>query len=172
MDEREWAPRLTLSVPIVARDDLHIAAQPPTGATLLSGDIDAAIAALAPSAPCIGLGGMTGEPPYLLVIARDRGCLITPAPLEAETAWNRQGFALTPADDAWVFFVVSGTGAEAVIAEGCAADLAAGSPSAATLFAGHPALLVRNPKGFVLGVSAPEAESVARWLLAAATDAE
>lgn len=170
MDEREWAPRLPLSAPIVARSDLRIAALPPAGATLLSGDLDAALAAFAPDAPRIGLGGMTGAPPYLLVIARDRGCLVTPAPLDAEPGWHPQGFALTQADDAWAFFAITGTGADALIAQGCAADIDSGSPSAATHFAGHPALLVRQSDGFVLSTGTDQAEALVRWFTAAASE--
>jgi len=170
MREMDWPPRLPLSSAIVERPDLHIAPLPPAGATLISGDLDAAVASLAVTAPRIGLGDTVGDPPFLLVIARDRACLISQFPLDVEPGWDPRGFAITPADDAWVFFEIAGTCAGEVVGEGCAAALGCGSPSTATMFAGHFALLTRRADGFLLGVGASDAEAVARWLLAVAED--
>lgn len=168
MHEREWPQPLALSAPIIERADLRIEAAQPAGATLISGDLDAAVASLVGSAPRIGLGDTIGERPFLLMIARDRGCLITTDPLEADAGWNPQGFAATPADDAWIFFTISGARADDVIAEGCAAATRSGSPSVATIFAGHAALLAWWQGGYFLGVEATDAEALARWFLAVA----
>lgn len=167
MRELDWPPPLPLSGPVVDLPDLRILPRP-AGATLISGDLDAGLAAHAPSAPRIGLGGRIEAPPVLLVIARDRGCLITDEPLAIDSGWDARGFAATPADDAWAFFTLSGARAEAIVAEGCTASLDAGSRSAAVMFAGHLALLARLPDGFLLGVETSLAEALARWLQAAA----
>ncbi len=108
MREMEWPPRLPLAGLVVDLHDLRITPCSPGGATLISGDLDAGIEALTGEASRVGLGGVAGDPPFVLVIARDRGCLISQAPLNVESGWDARGFAATPADDAWLFFTISG----------------------------------------------------------------
>jgi heterotetrameric sarcosine oxidase gamma subunit len=145
---------------------------PPAGATLIGGDLAAALAALAPGAPLVGLGGETGEGAHALRIARDRALLVTTAPLAAPEGWragsDRAGWAASAADDAWMAVEIAGAGAADVIAQGTAADLVLGAPSAMTLFAGRPMLLARRGDAFRLQAEAPFREYLWEWLAGAA----
>lgn len=164
MHEMDWPPRQAPEGQVVAMPGLRVEVLAPGGAALVSGDLDAAATELCGGAPQVGLGGRVGAPPFLAVIARDRGLLVTPAPLDVGSGWDRRGFVVTPADDAWLFLAITGPRADEVIAEGCAADPDGGSPSAATLFAGLAALLMRHPDGYLLGVEAPDGDTLLRWL--------
>ncbi len=132
--------------------------------TLVSGDLDAARAALAPGAGEVGLWGMAGEETTLVRIARDRALIVSPTMPDIAPGW-RGSFAVTPCDDAWAVIELSGPGIERVAAEGTATDLAAGSPSAAVLFAGVPCLLYRTgPQTARLHVESPLAAYIWTWL--------
>ena len=72
------------------------------GATLLSGDLVAAIATLAPGAPLLGLHAMVPESAHALRIGRDRALLVTQAPLAAADGW-RDGWCASCVDDGWTF---------------------------------------------------------------------
>ena len=50
------------------------------GQTLISGDLDAAIAGLAPGAPILGLYALAPESAHALRIGRTSALLVTPAP--------------------------------------------------------------------------------------------
>lgn len=134
------------------------------GQTLLSGDLDAARAALAPGAGEVGLWGIAGDGAHLIRIARDRALLVTPAPLAAAPGW-RGGFATTPCDDLYAIVEISGPGMPEVMSEATAADLTVGSPSAAVQFAGLPCLLCRTrPEVVRLYVESPFAAYIWTWL--------
>jgi hypothetical protein len=140
---------------------------PPAGATLISGDLDAALSALAPGAPMLGLAEEAGDGPHALRIARSRALLVTPEPLDAEPGWRAEGFAASAADDAWVVIEIAGQAAAHVVAQGTAVDVAAGSPSAALWFAQRPCLLSRRDAGFRLHAEAPFREYLWEWLAGA-----
>ena len=113
---------------------------------LISGDLGAAIAALAPGAPLLGLYAPAPAGAHALRIARDRALLVTPAPLGAADGW-RDGWCATAVDDGWAAIDVEGPDAPSALAQGTSADLAAGSPSAAVLFAGFRCLLAADGRG-------------------------
>lgn len=171
MSEMDWPPRIAPRGRVIDTPRLRVEVCAPGGAVLVSGDLDAGAQALCGGAERIGLGGQVGDAPCLAVIARDRGLLLLPAPLDIASGWDPRGFAATPADDAWLFLHVTGPAADEAIAEGCAVGLETGSPSAATLFAGHPALLLRRDGGYLLGVEAPQADAHLRWFLSVAASA-
>ncbi len=60
------------------------------GQTLVSGDLEAAIKALASGAPLLGLYELAPKGRHALRIARDRALLVTPAPLAAEDGFARR----------------------------------------------------------------------------------
>jgi sarcosine oxidase gamma subunit len=141
---------------------------PPAGATLVTGDLAAALAELAPGAPLVGLGAETGDGPHALRIARDKALVVTDAPLGAPEGWRAAGYAASAADDAWTVIEIAGAGARDAVAQGTAARPEEGSPSAACLFAGRPCLLARRGGAFRLHVEAPFAEYLFAWLSGAA----
>ncbi|RBP17529.1 hypothetical protein DFR50_10220 [Roseiarcus fermentans] len=163
MRETDWAPARLIEGTLVARPGFSARAPAGLGRTLVSGDLAAALAALAPGAPVLGLYEPAPKTAHALRIARDRALVVTPAPIGAEDGW-RDGWCATTVDDGWATIEVEGDGAPSVLMQGCAADLAAGSPSAAVLFAGFRVLLARTPGGFSLHVERPWLEALSTWL--------
>jgi hypothetical protein len=163
MRETNWAPARRGDGELIERPRLTVRARPGLGQTLISGDLAAALAALAPGAPILGLHALAPEGAHALRIARDRALLITPAPLAAADGW-RESWCATPVDDGWAAIEVIGADAPLALMEGTSADLAAGSPSAAVMFAGFRALLVKREQGFRLHLEAPWREALLAWL--------
>jgi sarcosine oxidase gamma subunit len=133
------------------------------GQTLVSGDLEAAIASLGPGAPLLGLYAPAPTAAHALRIARDRALIVTPTPLGAADGW-RDGWCATTVDDGFAAIDVEGPDAALALSQGTSADLAVGSPSAAVLFAGLRCLLARTEAGFRLHVEAPWLEALLTWL--------
>ncbi|HKN28037.1 MAG TPA: hypothetical protein VJY34_09200 [Roseiarcus sp.] len=163
MREMAWAPARRGTGTLIDRPRLTARALGGLGRTLISGDLGAAIAAIAPGAPLIGLYGPAPTGAHALRIARDRALLVTPAPLAAADGW-RDGWCATGVDDGWAAIDLEGPDAPSALAQGTSADLAADSPSAAVLFAGLRCLLARIDGGFRLHVEAPWLEALLAWL--------
>ncbi len=163
MREMNWRPARRTDGLVIDRPRLRARAVSGCGQTLVSGDLEAAIAALAPGAPTLGLFCRAPEGAHALRIARDRALLVTPAPLGALEGW-REGWCATGLDDGWAAIDVAGADAASALAQGTSADLAAGSPSAAVLYAGFACLLARTGDGFRLHVEAQWLEALLTWL--------
>jgi hypothetical protein len=130
---------------------------------LISGDFEAAVGALAPGAPMLGLYGLAPEGAYALRIGRLSALLVTTSPLIVADGW-RGGWCATVVDDGWAATDVTGADAPLALAEGTSTDLAANSPSAAVIFFGLRALLARTSAGFRLHVETPWLETLLAWL--------
>ncbi len=130
---------------------------------MISGDLEAAVGALAPGAPMLGLYALAPERPHALRTGRSSALLITPSPLAVVDGW-REGWCATAVDDGWAAIEVSGAAEPQALAEGTSADLAAGSPSAAVVFFGLRCLLARTAAGFRLHVETPWLETLLTWL--------
>jgi hypothetical protein len=163
MREMNWPPARRAEGALIERPRLRARAVQGRGNTLVSGDLEAAILALAPGAPMLGLYALARAGTHALRIARDRALLVTPAPIGAADGW-REGFSATTVDDAWAAIDVAGPDAPFALAQGTAADLAGGSPSAAVRFAGLRCLLARTDDGFRLHVETPWLEALLTWL--------
>ena len=163
MREMNWPPARRAEGTLIDRPRLQARALSGRGSALISGDIEAAMGALAPGAPILGLYALAPEGAHALRIARDRALLVTPAPLGAADGW-REGWCATSVDDGWAAVDVFGPDAPLALAQGTSADLAGGSPSAAVLFAGLRCLLARTEAGFRLHVEAPWLEALLTWL--------
>jgi hypothetical protein len=161
--EMTWPPARRSEGTLIDRPRLRAQALSGRGSTLISGDIGAAIRALAPGAPILGLYELAPESAHALRIARDRALLVTPSPLGATDGW-RDGWCATSVDDGWAAVDVAGPDAALALAQGTSADLAAHSPSAAVLFAGLRCLIARTETGFRLHVEAPWLETLLTWL--------
>lgn len=163
MRETDWAPARRTNSALATRPGFAVKARTGLGQTLISGDLEAALEALARGAPLLGLYRLAPDSAHALRIARDKALLVTPAPIAVVEGW-REGWSATAVDDGWVVVDVEGPGAGLVLMQGTSADLAAGSPSAAVLFAGLRCLLARTETGFRLHVEAPWFEALMTWL--------
>lgn len=137
-----WSPAPDWTTAVIGRGSWSARVVRGLCQTLLSGDLEAARAALAPSAAAAGLW-QAAEGDVLVRIARDRALLVTAQPVAVQAGWSPAGWAASASDDAWAVFELSGEGIRAVCAQATAVDLEAGSPSAALLFAGTTCLLYR-----------------------------
>ena len=147
MREHDWARARSPQGTLVEKPRLVARAREGRGCTLISGDLDAALTALAPGAPLLGLYALAPEGPHALRIARDRALLVTPAPLAPQEGWQGDGalgWCATSVDDGWAILDVEGPDAPLALMQGTSADLSARSPSAAVRFMDVVCLLART----------------------------
>jgi hypothetical protein len=163
MREMEWPPARGGAELLLDQPRLTARRLDGLGQTLVSGDLNAAIAALAPGAPILGLYALAPDGAHALRIGRLSALLITPTPLSVADGW-RDGWCATSVDDGWAGVEVSGADAPLALAQATSADLAAGSPSAAVIFFGLRGLLARTPAGFRVHREAPWLETLLAWL--------
>ena len=163
MRETAWALARPAEGLLINRPRLRARTLARRGHTLISGELGAAIASLAPGAPLLGLHATALDDAQALRIARDQALLVTPAPLRATEGW-RDGWCATAVDDGWAAINVEGEDAPSALAQGTSADLDAASPSAAVLFAGFRCLLLRTDTGLRLHVETPWLEALLAWL--------
>jgi hypothetical protein len=163
MREMDWPPARGGAALLIDRPRLHARRLDGLGQTLISGDLDAALAALAPGAPMLGLYALAPAGAHGLRIGRTSALLVTPAPIAAHDGW-RDGWAATGVDDGWAAVEVSGADAGNALMQATSADLASGSASAAALVFGLRGLIARTPAGFRVHVEAPWLETLLGWL--------
>jgi hypothetical protein len=163
MREMEWPPARGNAGLLIDRPRLTARRRGGLGQILISGDLDAAIAGLAPGAPLLGLYALAPESAHALRIGRMSALLITPAPVSVVDGW-RDGWCATSVDDAWAVVDVSGEDASEALMQATSADLASGSRSAAVLVFGLRGLLARTPSGFRVHVEPPWLETLLAWL--------
>jgi hypothetical protein len=97
MREMEWPPARGGAELLIDRQRLTARRLGGLGQTLISGDLDAAIAELAPGAPMLGLYALAPESAHALRIGRMSALLITPGPLigRSEERPSFDGYAST-----------------------------------------------------------------------------
>ncbi len=160
-----WEPAPDFGTAVIRRDGLAMQSVSGLGQILVSGDLGAAAKVLAPDAPMVGLWGIVETSTVFLRMARDRALLVSPQPLAIRPGWRAEGFAASPADDAFIVLEIAGDDLAIVVAEATGADLTSGSPSAAIRFCGVDALLCRSaPDTARLHVERAFAPYVWRWL--------
>lgn len=159
-----WTPAPDWRTARIERDGLSARRIAGLGQTLISGNLRAGVAALAPGAPEAGLWSLLETDRYLVRIARDRGLLVTSESLHVAPGW-REGYVATPCDDAYAVIELAGDRLANVMAEATSADLEAGSRSAAVLFAGVTVFLYRAGASTArLHVESPLASYLWKWL--------
>jgi hypothetical protein len=163
MHEMDWPPARGGAGLLIDRKRLNARRIDALGQTLISGNLEAAIAALAPSAPMLGLYALAPSGAHALCFGRTSALLVTPAPFNATEGW-RDGWCATSVDDAWAAVEVSGEDAAQALMQATSADLASGSPSAAILVFGLRGLLARTPTGFRMHVESSWLETLLTWL--------
>ena len=163
MREMEWPPARGGAELLIDRQRLTARRLGGLGQTLISGDLDAAIAEIAPGAPMLGLYGFAPESAHALRIGRTSALLVTPAPLSVADGW-RDGWCATSVDDAGPRSRFRARTRRKALMQATSADLASGSPSAAVLVFGLRGLLARTPSGFRVHVESPWLETLLTWL--------
>ena len=163
MREMEWPPARGGAELLIDRQRLTARRLGGLGQTFISGDLETAIADLAPGAPMLGFHALAPDGGHALRIGRTSALLVTRAPLAADDGW-RDEWCATSVDDGWAAVEASGADAPLALAQATSADLAAGSPSAAVFVFGLRALLTRTQAGFRLHVEAPWLETLLAWL--------
>ena len=163
MREMEWPPARGVAGHLIDRQRLNARRIGGLGQTLISGNLDAAIAEIAPGAPMLGLYALAPEGAHALRIGRTSALLVTPAPLAAADGW-RDGWCATSVDDGWAAVEISGTDAAQALMQATSANLASGSPSAAVLVFGLRGLLARTASGFRVHVESSWLETLLAWL--------
>src|SRR6202020_3178291 len=145
MREMEWPPARGGAELLIDRQRLTARRLGGLGQTLISGDLDAAIAELAPGAPMLCLYALAPESAHVLRIGGASALLITRGPLIGRSeerlsfdglrvdGW-RNGWCATSVDDGWAVVDVSGADVPQALMQATSADLASGSPSAAIIF--------------------------------------
>jgi hypothetical protein len=163
MREMEWPPARGGAELLIDRQRLTARRLGELGQTLISGDLEAAVAGLAPGAPMLGLYALAPQGTHGLRIGRSSALLVTPAPLAVADGW-RDGWCATSVDDGWAAVEVSGEDTSLALMQATSADLASGSPSAAVLVFGLRGLLTRTPCGSRVHIESPWLETLLTWL--------
>ncbi|MGI3187404.1 hypothetical protein [Nioella aestuarii] len=162
MDERIWTNASPEPGQEAAYPDLMLACAAPGGALMISGDLEAAIAALVPGAPAVGCGGAAPDGPHAIRIARDRMLLVTDAPLDVSPGWQ-DGYAISLADDLYTTITLTGSRCDDIAAACTATPLDGRSPSATTIFGGVGAHITRQGDTLIIRVQRPDAAAL--WSL-------
>ncbi|MBK0399556.1 hypothetical protein H0I76_10160 [Limibaculum sp. M0105] len=170
MDEMSWPDTIPSPGATLDLGGVQAACLAPGHAVLVSGNLGAALAELAPGARMVGLGGDIGGGAFALRIARDRALLVAPTPFEIADGWQAADYGVSRAGDAFCPISLVGERAGQVIAQGTACDLKGNSPSAALIFAGQFALLARDGAAFMLWVERPMLAYVWDWIGQAGKD--
>ncbi|MBS9721939.1 hypothetical protein JYU29_14705 [Tianweitania sp. BSSL-BM11] len=132
---------------------------------LVSGNLETALANLAPDTPSIGLWQISEGNIQALRIGRDRMLLTSVDPLAAEPGWNAEGYAVSLADDAYCTLELQGPKLRSLLEEMTFVDLEGESSSAATLVCGQLALLHSTAdKQVWVHVETPLATFIWHWL--------
>jgi hypothetical protein len=163
MREMEWPAARGGADLLIDRHRLTARRLGGLGQTLISGNLDAAIAEIAPGAPMLGLYALAPASAHALRIGRHSALLVTPAPMGAADGW-RDGWCATSVNDGWAAVQVSGEDGAQVLMQATSADLASGSPSAAVFVFGLRGLLARTPSGFRVHIESPWLETLLTWL--------
>ena len=162
MDERDWTNASPEPGQVADYTDLRLACAAPGGALMISGDLEAAFAALAPGAPVLGCGEQAPDGPHAIRIARDRMLLISDAPLDVSPGWH-DGYAISLADDLYTTITLKGSRRDDIAAACTATPLDGSSPSATTLFGGVGAHVTRQGDVLIIRVQRPDAAAL--WSL-------
>src|SRR4029077_15752688 len=120
MREMEWPPARGDAGLLIDRQRLTARRLGGLGQTLISGNLDAAIAEIAPGAPMLGLFGLAPESAHALRIGRASALLVTPPPLAVADGW-REGWCATSVDEGWAAVEVSGEDASKAVMQATSA---------------------------------------------------
>lgn len=152
MDERNWTDQPLMAADTIDGNGVRVARQDTGCQSLISGDLETALALLAPGASMLGFAQTPKTSDHAIRIARDQALLITAAPPMSEAGWNAKGFAFSPAGGRFACLSLIGPNALDLLAHGTNSAPPTGSPSAALRFAGTSALVTGNSDGLNLWI--------------------
>lgn len=157
MDERVWTDSALQPGEPISLGSVTIRAMgPPKAAYLISGNLEAALAQVSPTAPMLGLlEDRDGSKSCALRVSRDSALLLSDGVCEVTSAWHETdggAFAISDASDVYAGFSISGEGADSILAQGGIGDVNARSASAAVQFGGVTTLLLRDGSDYCLWV--------------------
>jgi len=131
---------------------------------LVSGNLAGFAAAVGlPDTGAGAFGEVTGGS-YALRVARDRMLAINAPPSSTPPGWHADGYAVTDVSAMYHVFEFEGSGLADLIAEAMLVDPRAGSPSAATMFAGQQAIVYQHGGKLRVHVERGFAPYVWQWL--------
>ena len=131
---------------------------------LVSGDLQAFADKAGLSDTGAGLFQAVSGTRYALRLARDR-LLVVDGPTEAMAAgWHDEGFAVTDVSALYHVFEFEGVGIAALLEEAMAVDPKIHSPSAASMFAGQPAIVYHHEGRLRLHAERGHAPYLWQWL--------
>jgi sarcosine oxidase gamma subunit len=131
---------------------------------LVSGNLEAFAAKAGLSDTGVGLFQMVSGERYALRLARDR-MLVVDGPTEAlAPGWHADGYAVTDVSALYHIFEFDGDGIAALLEEAMAVDPKMHSPSAASMFAGQPAVVYHHEGRVRLHVERGHAPYLWQWL--------
>jgi sarcosine oxidase, subunit gamma len=161
----KWSPTLNWRTASLTRRDWSAKPAHDLCLILIGGQIERALAALAPQAELVGLWQVASGDDQAIRIGRDKALLVLRAAPVFDIGWNPQGWSVTPAESAFGVIDIEGLALREIVSEATAADLNAVSRSASTLFAGVPCLVTRkSPEVARVFVEAGYAPYLWRWL--------
>ena len=121
----KWTPPPDWRTAALEGDGWAARPAPPLSRLLVSGDIAAAMADLAPAGKDVGLWQICGDAAYALRIGHDRALIVSSTQSDAQTGWNPHGYAVSPANDGWMALDIAGPAMRELVAEMTVADLEA-----------------------------------------------
>jgi hypothetical protein len=152
MDERDWTDRPLAEGARLSGPGCSVTRVGPGVLHAVSGDLEAALAALAPGAAMLGFGETPGTADFALRVGRDHALLVTGSAIDAPAGWDARGFALSAAGGAYARLDLVGPAARDLLASGLASAPPWGSPSASVQAFGARALVSGRPEGLTLWV--------------------
>jgi hypothetical protein len=148
----------------LGRSDLRATVVRPASQAYVSGDLDAfrRVAGLE-AQDAGGLRPAEGET-YAVRLARDRLLAVGVAGEAVAPGWHAAGFAVTPTDAGLLVFAFGGPALSGLVARATIPTGADPGPSAATLFAGLPAVVYRHRSDLRVHVERGLATALTGWL--------
>lgn len=161
-----WAPIPVWTLALIQRVGWTASSGGRPPQILLGGNLELALANLAPGAPHVGLWDIVDpEKPYAVNIARDKALLVMPAPSHCASGWRAEGWSATPADSSYQILEFAGDGSFDLLRAAASADLDSTSRSAAVQVGGFACLLYRrSPAVAVLHIEQALAPALWTWL--------
>ncbi|MEM7376205.1 MAG: hypothetical protein AAF460_01750 [Pseudomonadota bacterium] len=166
MDEHRWSDTLPGVGDQLRAGGVTITVAPLPPMALVSGDV--AQFATEHGAALSGFAELIDPDAAHIRLARDRVLGIGRVVDHLNDGWHA-GVAVSRIDGGYACLALSGDGADALLQHGTGVNLSQSSPSAALLFAGQPAVLVRVPSAWWLLVD--PAQLAYHWLWFSGTQA-
>lgn len=159
-----WPAVPTWSEATLDRDGLTARTVSLPSQHLVSGDLEVFVALAGLPDTGAGLFQTVSGERYALRLARDR-MLVIDGPAEAMApGWHGEGYAVTDVSALYHVFEFDGDGIEALLQEAMFVDPNLHSPSAASTFAGQPALVYHRENRLRLHVERGHAPYIWQWL--------